>query len=124
MGYMTTITILNDAFDQIENNPKQFIENIKKGIDGERISFIENNKINHKKSYCNSYPVGNYCNPMEVAMSNHASESRLYLVGENMMTILGDLNDIKDIEVRKKLLEEAKSIIQREENIIRKIENK
>lgn len=34
MGYMTTITILNDAFDQIKNNPNEFIEQINKGLNG------------------------------------------------------------------------------------------
>lgn len=36
MGYMTTITILNDGFDQIKENPKEFVDAINDGMDGYR----------------------------------------------------------------------------------------
>jgi len=34
MGYMTTITILNDAWSNIEKNKQEFIDNINAGMVG------------------------------------------------------------------------------------------
>ena len=61
---MTTITILNDAWNTIKEHPKKFIENIDNGMNGYNWF---NGKHYHK--HINSYGVGNHCNPMEVAQS-------------------------------------------------------
>lgn len=118
MGYMTTVTILNDAWSQIKKNPQQFIENIELGINGiDKFDKRMSNKIN-------SYSVGNHCNPMEVAESHHADNFRLYLVGQNMMTMLGYENDLNNIELRERQLYIAKRLIKWEEEEIRKLKNK
>ena len=74
MGYMTVVSILNDAWHTIKENPKQFIENIEKGMH----EYASPKVINH-------YPVSGYCNPMEVRRSFHANQSNLLLVGGNHM---------------------------------------
>ena len=38
MGYMTVVSILNDAWHDIKENPKAFIENISKGMQGRSYS--------------------------------------------------------------------------------------
>lgn len=115
MGYMTTITILNDALDQIKKYPKEFVDNVLNGVNGiDKFGKRENKLIN-------SYGVGNYANPIEVAKSHHADESRLYLVYQNMMVSLGYNDDITDYDLRKKLLKEAKFLIKEEEQRIKKL---
>jgi len=117
MGYMTTIMILNDCWDQIEKNPEKFIENIRNGMDG----IDEYNRMGRK--FINNYSIGNCGNSIDIAMSHHADDFRLYLVGQNMMTTFGYANDdIKDLELKKELLETAKWIIKDEENRIKKLE--
>lgn len=74
MGYMTVVSILNDAWHDMEQNPKQFMENIQRGMHDYQSSKI----INH-------YPVSGYANPMEVHRSFHANQSNLLLVGGNHM---------------------------------------
>lgn len=115
MGFMTTITILNDGFDQIEKYPKEFVECIKDGKDG----VIKPGGISNK--LVNDYGVGNFCNCVKVAQSHHADNPRLYLVYQNMMVSLGLNNDITNIELRKRLLEIAKTLIKNEEEQIKRI---
>lgn len=81
MGYMTVVSILNDAWHDMEENPKQFMANIKKGMHDYDTSKV----INH-------YPVAGYCNPMEVHRSFHANQSNLLLVGGNHMENVGVLD--------------------------------
>lgn len=80
MGYMTVVSILNDGWDTIKQNPKTFMENIEKGMHGYGHAAVQ------------SFPVGNYANPMEVHRSRHANMSQLLLVGGNKME---DLNDFE-----------------------------
>lgn len=119
MGYMTTITILNDGFSQIEKSPKEFVENISEGMNGIRryLGSIERNNIN-------SYGVGNHCNNVIVAKSNHADDPRMFISYQNSMDIIGWGNDSTDIEYRKRLVKIAKGMIQYEEEQIRKLEQR
>jgi len=119
MGYMTTITILNDAWSTIKEHPEEFIENIDQGMNG--LSYFNGR---YYRKHINSYGVGNHCNPMEVAQSHHADDVRLYLVGQNMMSTFGYFNDIKDIKLRKSLLRKAKWILEQEEKQIKELEEK
>lgn len=81
MGYMTVVSILNDAWHDMEEHPQQFMENIKKGMHDYSTAKV----INH-------YPVAGYCNPMEVHRSFHANQSNLLLVGGNHMENVGVLD--------------------------------
>jgi len=119
MGYMTTITFLNDGFDQIEKYPEQFIEAIKLGIYG-----IDKHNKNTSKKFITTHSIGYHGNLLEVAQSHHADNYRLYLVGRNTMTTFGYANEIDDIEYRKQLVRIAKSIIKDEEKRIKELEER
>ena len=73
MGYMTVVSILNDAWHDIKKNPEQFIANIEKGMH------------DYTSKVINHYPISGYANPMEVHRSFHANQSNLLLVGGNHM---------------------------------------
>jgi hypothetical protein len=119
MGYMTTITVLNDGFSQIEESPKEFVEKISEGMNGIRrhLGSIERYNIN-------SYGVGNHCNNVIVAKSNHADDPRMFISYQNSMDIIGWGNDSTDIEYRKRLLKIAKNMIEYEEDQIKQLEQK
>ena len=120
MGYMTTLTFLNDGFDQIEEYPEQFINAIKLGMYG-----INKHIKNTGRKFITTHSIGYYGNSVEVAKSHHADDYRLYLVGRNTMTTFGYANEINDIKYRKELVEMAKWIIKDEEKRIEELkENK
>jgi len=117
MGYMTTITILNDAYHEMEKNKEEFFDNILVGMNGRTRYHKDFQRIN-------CFGIGNYCNHMYVAQSNHADEDRLYLVGGNTMNTFGYANDDKNIEYRKRCLKRAKEILKYEEQLIKELEQK
>lgn len=117
MGYMTTITILNDGFSQIKNSPAEFVEKIDEGMDG-----IKRFLGSYERNNINSYGVGNHCNNVLVAKSNHADDPRLFISYQNSMDIIGWGNDSRDIKHRKRLLKIAKDMIKFEEQEIKKLE--
>jgi len=117
MGYMTTLTFLNDGFDQIEKYPEQFIDAIKLGMYG-----IDKHNKNTSRKFITTHGVGYHGNLVEVAKSHHADDYRLYLVGRNAMTTFGYANEIDDIKYRKKLVKMAKCIIKNEEKRIKELE--
>lgn len=80
MGYMTVVSILNDAWNTIKENPEQFIKNIEEGMHS-----YHGPSINH-------YPVDNYANPMEVHRAFHANLTHVLVVGGNHMEDLTELN--------------------------------
>jgi len=117
MGYMTTVTFLNDGFDQIEKYSEQFIEAIKLGMYG-----IDKYNRNSNRKIITTHGIGYHGNLVEVAKSHHADDYRLYLVGRNTMTTFGYANEIDDIKYRKELVEIAKWIIEDEEKRIKELE--
>ncbi|RNB59474.1 hypothetical protein EDM57_04855 [Brevibacillus gelatini] len=119
MGYMTTITILNDGWDQIEKYPKEFIEAIDEGMNGYRryLGRVEQNNIN-------SFGIGNHCNNVLVAKAHHADDPRMFIAYQNSLNIIGWGNDSTSIENRKRMLKLAKQMIKREEEAIKEIEEK
>ena len=119
MGYMTTVTFLNDGFDQIEEYPEQFIKAIKLGMYG-----IDKHNKNTNRKFITTHGVGYHGNLVEVAKSHYADDYRLYLVGRNTMNTFGYANEINDIEYRKELVEMAKFIIEEEEMRIKELESK
>lgn len=116
MGYMTTVTILNDGFDNIERDPKGFVDKIKEGMYG-----INRWNMKERKNI-NSYGVGNHGNLMEVAKSHHADDARMYVVFQNSMDCVGWGNDSNNLQHRKRVLETAKQMVEREEEEIKKLE--
>ncbi|WP_373262240.1 hypothetical protein [Hungatella hathewayi] len=110
MGYMTIVSILNDAWDVIEKHPEEFIENIEKGMHL------------YKGKTINDFPVGNYCNPMEVHQSVHADVPQLLLAHRNALTDLNAVKENKDslflMQYQMESLQLAKNLIKcAEENI-------
>lgn len=85
MGYMTVVSILNDGWHTIKDNPDIFIENIQKGMQGE-----------YRASTVQHYPIKGFCNPMEVRRSFHADRSVLLLVGQNHMEEIADINPMRE----------------------------
>ena len=84
MGYMTVISVLNDAWDEMKDKPNVFIENIQKGMH------------DYNETLVHDYSVGPYANYMEVHASFHSSESKLLLVGLNHM------EDVENVATYKK----------------------
>ncbi|MEK4006501.1 hypothetical protein [Paenibacillus sp. FSL H3-0333] len=117
MGYMTTITILNDGLSQIKDNPEEFVDKISEGMNGYRrfLGSIERNSVS-------TFGVGNHCNNVMVAASNHADDPRMFISYQNSMDIIGWGNDSTHLEYRKRLLKIAKGMIQYEEEQIKKLE--
>lgn len=107
MGYMTVVSILNDAWETIKRHPEEFIENIEKGM----------NHPYYQDGAVQSYPVGNYYNPMEVAASFHADVPQVFYAGRNCMTMLTDHTAKKknDIEFQLERAQEAKKVLNRQE---------
>ena len=106
MGYMTVVSFLNDGFGVMRDDPKKVVENIIKGAADYR-----------KNHTVNSYSVGNFVNPMEVAKSFHADYSNVFLAGQNSLTMLTDYshNSISDMEFQLQRIKEAKQLLNQSE---------
>jgi len=113
MGYMTTITFLNDSYSNIENkkNQDQVIENI-----------LDAMSNTHDKS--KTYPIGNFGNPMTAMKTHHADEYMLYFCYANMTTGIGFDSTIHDLDLRKRNLKMVKQLIKIEQEEIKKLEEK
>lgn len=83
MGYMTVVSILNDAWDTMKENPKKFMENVEAGMN------------NYNGSAVQSYPIGSYANYMEVHRSFHSNLNKVLVVGGNHMEDLTELKPWK-----------------------------
>lgn len=82
MGYLTTITIYNDALDTFEKHPKEFAEAVFEGI--------RNASRVHKKV---SVGFKGYANYISVQPSFHADEHQLYLHSGNTVFNLNPWRD-------------------------------
>lgn len=106
MGYLTTITIHNDALHCFEEYPKEFGEAIFKGI---REAQREHREV--------SVPFSSYANYISVQPSRHADDETLYIHSGNCVTDLDpwseDFMDLieRQLDLAKSLLKKAKDII-------------
>lgn len=116
MGLMTTVTILNDGFEAIKNNPEQFLKGLEDGMYGMGKKWAASSPT----SLITYHAVGSYDNCFEVALSQHSNQHRLYLVGGNCMQMIEPYTG-GSIETRKRNLEIAKRIIEAEENALNKL---
>lgn len=82
MGLNTTILVLNDALDQIENDP-EFGRRLAKAI-RERSLLARASKL-PTKSYVRA---GNHVNAVTVVDTHHADDTALIAVGGNHATVL------------------------------------
>jgi len=120
MGYMTTVTILNDGFHGIEENPKKFVESIRDAMCG-----CHNGSSDRCGIY--TYYVGNAGNNVQLAPSYHADESKLYLCGQNLMSDLSKTYGIelqRDVEFQLSRIRQARTILDyTEKELTRKLES-
>lgn len=92
MGNMTVVSILQDAWPTIKENPEQFVKNIE---DGMNMPFTPAGFPIPIKSI-NSFAVGNHANPMMVARSWHDSRDKVFIVGHGYMADITETHDRKD----------------------------
>lgn len=100
MGYMTTVCILNDGFDQIRENAQQVVDDI--------IS----------ASYRGgTVRAGNFANPIEVMRTEHADAFRLFCTWQNSLVELSEYAPetmrLAETEHTRKWLEQQVRIAQR-----------
>ena len=72
MGYITTISIHNDAYGEIKNNKKEFVEGVLQAMDGVQ--------VNRGYDY---FSVGSFANPVTVQKPRHADDTTLYMHAGN-----------------------------------------
>lgn len=123
MGFMTEISILNDAWHTIKEHPQEFIEKIDEGMRGDRI-YARSGELD------TSYGIAGYANPLTVYPSHHADVERVYVAGGNSFTALdrytlgqeygnrlADKDDfihdvlLQRIEAAERMLKEAKEFV-------------
>lgn len=74
MGFNSTILILNDALDQIKDNPEQFTQAV--------VDLILKGEQKETR------PVGRHGNPVTLVSQNHADATSVVTVGGNCSTVL------------------------------------
>ena len=119
MGYMTTLTILNDTYDAIEKNPKQFFSAIDDAMGGGLLG-----RRNHIGTNfgANTYHIGNG-GQVDIAPSYHMDDVKLFLCGCNGMYDLGrvyGIDDKRSIEIQLSFIERAKIILEYSEKELKK----
>jgi hypothetical protein len=75
MGYLTTISIRNDALHSFEKDPEKFGKAILDAIDEANCDYKPK-----------TVPFKGYCNYIEVFPSRHADETTIYLNKGNSLT--------------------------------------
>jgi hypothetical protein len=114
MGYLTTITIHNDAFHVFEVNPLQFTAAIFKGI--------EEAEREHREV---SVPCCNYANYISVQKPRHADDETIYLhTGNTVFDMHPWGEDFKELAKRspdlmKKWLKKAKQLVKMGEEALK-----
>lgn len=90
MGYLTTLTFLNDAADQYDKHPERLVEIIHDAVNNHQCS------RNGGKSY--DEPIGNHCNAITVQRSRHADDHTTYVHMGNGVTEMNPWSaDTKDL---------------------------
>lgn len=90
MGYLTTITFLNDASDQYDKHPDRLVEIVHDAVCNHKCS------RNGGKSYDEG--IGNHCNAITVQRSRHADDHTTYVHMGNGVTEMNPWSaDTKDL---------------------------
>ncbi len=85
MGYNSTVVVLNDALNDIQNDP-QFGKNLVAAILG--LSLGDDPRTG-KPCRPRDIPAGMYCNAATVVEQHHASGNAIIAVGGNYGTVIG-----------------------------------
>lgn len=115
MGYLTTITIYNDALNSFEDNRLAFADAVMRGI--------EEANYAHKEV---SVPCLCYANAISVQPSRHADDLQTYVhYGNSVMNINPHSKDFKDLydtmpEVAQQYVSVAETIVEQANAYIKK----
>lgn len=118
MGYLTTITVYNDALGTFKEKPKEFAEAIFDGIDK---AFRQGTAV--------SVPCESYANYISVQPSRHADDKTLYLHSGNCVFNLNSWNKdfenlaMKNTEWAEEAIEEAESILEEAKSRLKKFKS-
>lgn len=106
MGYLTTITIHNDALHSFEKNPQKFGQAILDGIHQANDNRVET-----------AIGFEGYCNYINIQPSRHADDETVYVHTGNTVFNLNPYNkDFQILAARNKDI--AKSFIQRAQRLV------
>lgn len=115
MGFLTTVTIYNDALGEFEKNPKEFAEALFDGI------ALANR--NHREA---SVPFMSYANYISVQPSRHADDHTLYLHSGNCLVDMNPYgSDFKAVltrspELAQEWVDRAKRILKDAQEAVKK----
>jgi hypothetical protein len=82
MTKQSTIVVLHDALEQIEQNPKRFVKSLLKAINEFKSEETFVNKLNR------TVIAGNHCNAAEVIHQSDSNHYNVLLVGHNTGQVL------------------------------------
>lgn len=117
MGYMTVTMFLNDAEQNVKENPTEVATNVHEAMLG----------VGMSRDYSRDFAIGNHVNAMKAVSPQHADVPQLVLAYQNDLVRYGfasDLNETRHLEYRKRLLEVARRVLDSEEECIRELEKK
>lgn len=117
MGYMTTFMVFNDAENNVQNHPEQVGENVRQALNG----------IGMRPDNDREFAIGNHVNAMHALSPQHADVPQLLIAYQNNFVRFGymsNLNEERNLEYRKGLLEVAKRVLKDEEKAIQQLEEK
>ena len=104
-GYITTISIYNDAYCEIKNNKKEFTEGVLQAMNG--------TQLNRGYDY---FSVGSFANPVTVQKPRRADDTTLYMHAGNTVIDVFDADSewavdafITEMEYHLKRLKEIKT---------------
>lgn len=101
MGFMTEISILNDGWDQIYDNPGEFVEKLSPIVSGGGLRLDERN----------TFGVGNHGNCVTVGAVHHADDPRIYIAQRNSFEDLNSFRIRRRIEERPELLDYYRNLV-------------
>lgn len=119
MGYLTTITIHNDALHSFKEDPKGFGEAILRGIEK---ADMEHGEV--------TIGFGSYCNYISVQKPRHADDHCVYLHYGNTVAAISKYESRfeefakRSPEIAMKFVKRAKELVLEAEKFVKSILNK
>lgn len=121
MGYMTTISILNDGFHCIAKHPQELVDAISEGMNGMNRQSIF--KQQEKEYGVSTFYVGNGGNNTLIAPAFHADDQHVFLVGQNFMYNLNKcygFTDERTLNFQLQAIETAMSLLETSKKLLLK----
>lgn len=101
MGFQATVTVLNDALQQIEKNPEEFVQGM--------VNAIRTHNEGGDETFSRTWGSGNHCNCGELIDFHHGDQCSLLVTGGNTGAVI-DRNygwSVSSLEHQKRVLEDA-----------------